>query len=198
MIKDAAAAAASGGITAATQAVTGALLGVVGKIFGKGPSVYDNAGPGVHAWFTAYAPQKFLDWVKTNAPGAFASIDQAKAIYAAWVWDFNRSIVNPNDPNFHGPLTSQAYAAMGIDYPATVAAMNLYGRGYTEAGKKTPDNIKMLPGGGTPQIPLVGVNAAKDIVAGGATTPNDAAVVKKLNSATDGGMDLSKLLPLLL
>jgi len=59
---------------------------LIGGAFGPGPSVYDNAGPNVHWWFTTYAPQAYLDWVvASNRNSLFASTAAAAQGYLVWM-----------------------------------------------------------------------------------------------------------------
>ena len=197
MSKEASAAISTGAAAAGTAAagpigaaVGEAVGGFIASLFGKKPSMWDAAGPGVHAWFTTHGPEKFLQWMKAKHPTQFGSLDEVKALYPVWLWEYNRSILNPDETNFVSSKINEVYAAMGIDYPATIARMKTHGRGYTAAGTVTPENIIMLPGGGTPQVPAVAVAQIKAIedkkATGASLTANEAAISKGIAKAAEG------------
>lgn len=86
--------AAAGAAIAGVGAVAGAIISaatyvitaLIGGRFGPGPSIYDNAGPNVHWWFTNYAPQEYLDWVlSTGRMEVFASRQAAAQGYLVWL-----------------------------------------------------------------------------------------------------------------
>lgn len=178
---------AAGG--AAGSAIASGIIGVVNNIFGGGPSRWDNAGPGVHDWFTKYGPQAFLDWMAANAPDKFGSLDQVKALYAVWVWNTSRSLIGPSQSNFFVPITTpQAYAAIGINYQATVD--NAMAKGLS-LSNMSPANVIMLNGQGTPQVPKPAVqflqNSRDKQVSGKPLTRDEKGAVDALNKAAGGG-----------
>lgn len=94
-------------------------------LFGPGPSQWDNAGPGVHQWFTSYGPQAFLDWMRANRPNAFGSLDGVFALYALWRKMVGWPAILPRNGapgGYSANVTPQAYAAMGMDYAAMIQA----------------------------------------------------------------------------
>lgn len=197
-------AAAAGPIGAA---LGGALGNIVAGLFGgnkqtpKASTLEEQlatAGPGVFAWVKAYAPIVFVDWMFKNHPERFGSVPEVQALYAAWAYGFNGSIVNPDNPNFGGPSLSSAYAAMGIDYPATVRKASEAG-GYPANLNRARELglVVMLPGSGTPSTPLSAVEELKRVQANGANTPGETNMMKDLGKAA-GGFDLSTIIPLLL
>lgn len=70
-------------------AAIGALLFGLGQLF-KGGGVAEEwagSGPGVHAYASALMPEAFAGgngWCRTNAPGAFASVDLMQKAFLAW------------------------------------------------------------------------------------------------------------------
>lgn len=183
--------------------LAGNVLNALG--IGGGPSRWANAGPGVHEWFTAYGPQAFLDWMAAQHPDGFGSVDKVKGFYAAWAYGYNKSIVNPDAPDyFSATATPAVYEAMGIDYPATVAAIYRLSAGFTGAGS-TPGAIVMRVNQGTPTVPRPAVDQIQAILdkqaAGAPLTPSERQVLANMNGgrgANQAGMGLGVVALLIL
>lgn len=122
-----------GGIINQAVGEFNALISLVDNFNGNGPSFWDDAGEGVHDWFTRYAPQAFLDWMKDQHSDKFGSVDAALALMPQWfrtrpygidylIRPSDHYSVTPSRWWYSAPLTQQAYAAMGIDYYASLAA----------------------------------------------------------------------------
>lgn len=118
------------GVSAALPGVTQIAVDLIGKLFGGKTSQWADAGPGVHELFHKegtglfkWDGQAFLDWLRANAPGAFASVDTVVAQYPVFHFAKN-TMVRPEDPEYqrYQSVIRQAYKTLGIDYDATNAA----------------------------------------------------------------------------
>jgi len=99
---------------------------------------WQNAGPGVHDWFTKYGPQDFLDWMDKNFPNDFTSVQRVKDLLVLWLadspWGWKPTFLAPNGfgigytgvdvgAQWYTPNTPEQYRLLGIDYAATNAAI---------------------------------------------------------------------------
>lgn len=189
-------------------ALGGALGNIVGGLFGgnKDKPVAStleeqlkDAGPGVFSWVKTYAPIVFVEWVFKNHPNSFGSVAELQALYAAWAYGFNGSVVNPDNANFGGLSLSVPYAAMGIDYGATVNKARAAG-GYPSNLNRARELglVVMVPGGGAPGAPLPAVNELKRIEEQGAQTAAERAIDRNLGKAAGGySFNFATIIPLL-
>jgi hypothetical protein len=173
MLTAAATGAAAGVGIAGVGAVLGAVIAVgiylVGALFGGNrPSRWDNAGPGVHAWFTNYGPQAYLYWVEsTGNTGVLASVKDAVKGMIVWRLTVHNNVLFNAGAWYNGindetyilqayrgtdaglpyeaayQLVAQIYADMGVDWSATVGD---YVNGTAYDGTLRMINRKFLPG----------------------------------------------------
>lgn len=122
----AAAGSAIPGIGTVAGAVIAAVVYVVsafiGGAFGPGPSIYDNAGPNVHYWWTNYAPQALLDWAQAN--GTFNNLIAAQAAsaqgYLVWLLEVHNWVAMPPPWSWQASVGYQLgnppYSRIDADY----------------------------------------------------------------------------------
>jgi len=150
----AAAGAPLGGVGAPVGAVIAVAITIVGKLFGGNrPSIWDNAGSGVHWWFTNYGRQAYLDWIiSTGNTGVFRSVQDSAKGYIVWLLTYERNLLMPppaaaysgrmdwdyiydatglTDYQAKWDWISALYADFGIDYAATVDLWTANGRSST-------------------------------------------------------------------
>lgn len=160
-LASAAAGAAAGSAIPGLGTVAGAIIAVgvyvVKWITGRAnQSQWDNAGPGVHWWFTNYAPQAYLDYLHANnATGVFASVaDSAKGLIVYWLtidnyvlWPEHKYYANRFDLDYVWDATGlegeqkmawlrKLYDDLGVDWDATIDLWNAQGRTSTLMMKK--------------------------------------------------------------
>lgn len=186
-------------------AAVGAALGqAVGAAFGGKPSLWKDAGPDVHGWFTNgnkdkggadwNGGQEVLDWMRANHPQMFGSLDMAKAGRMLYYFQKDRTILHPNDPPQNFPEGSKEgarkfYASIGVDWDRTVERIASSPRGWH--GKPDLSEIVMLPGQGTPIAPKPAVTriiAAGDRLRNGATTKGDRAILDAARPKSGGDL----------
>lgn len=148
------------GVGAVLGAIAGALIVTIGwlvdKIFGHRPSRWDNAGPGVHWWYTNYAPNNFLGWVDAQGEsvGILSSIEASARALLVWHLQTNNKVLwwghetvtsgRPDaayafhamegDSLYQGEARAKAYLQtfydnLGIDWQATQALYDSEGPG---------------------------------------------------------------------
>lgn len=128
----------------------------LGGIFsGSSNSRWTNAGPGVHAWFSSYGPQAFLDWMDANYPNGFQDMDTVRKLLVVWLagkpwggrstmlfsdgWGIGYSGVDIGR-NWWDPVVDTVYQQMGVDIQASKEEMLRAGRNdmalavYTDGG----------------------------------------------------------------
>ena len=152
---------------------------------GSHPKEWANAGPGVHDWFTQNGEQEFLDWMRSNHPTQFDSLDHVKAMRYAWAFGKDHGdLNNTQNPTYQlssGQLMNAAMAALGVDYTATLTKAVADGQNVNNIPAR---DVVMLPFGGTPQLPapaanIIG-NAAAAVQNGTATAQQQALVNQAL------------------
>lgn len=153
-------AAVGSGIPAIGTAI-GAVVGAVAAAsswiiaqFGGGPSFWEGAGEDVHWWFTNYAPEAYLAWLRAQNLNPYGGVQESARCLLLWnlqqngrvVWPGHRTInaahddesfvlhafQGPNGPwNYEGAYAAVArtYADLGVDFHATVAMYNAEGMG---------------------------------------------------------------------
>lgn len=172
-----AAGAAAGPVGAA---IGGAISNFLTNAFGGGPSAWDDAGPGVHEWFTVHGEQAFLDWMRDKHPDGFGSVDTVVGLNALWLAE-QRKLIRPGEFQMvqNGPAVMAAYQAMGVDYQATNAANQV---------PNAPINFVFLPNV-DPQMPpgaAAGLNnLANKIDAGEPLTPGETILANDVADADD-------------
>jgi hypothetical protein len=116
-------------------AVIGAVAYVIQWAVNRPPTAWASAAPGVHAWFTEYGPQEYLNWVRAENTallgGTVADLVKGLALY--WIETYgavitDRGTIYPGVPNAvyfqqvgGADVLAQLYLPMGIDYPKTRA-----------------------------------------------------------------------------
>lgn len=125
--------AAAGGIGAPIGAAVAVLIVLVTQ-FTSGPAdpyqdMWDNAGNGVHAWFTHFGPVEFLDWCKANNPGALASVTDVNRTLCMWWVERYGTVLVPG-MKFYSGKPDNAYlnllrpysfgAGYGSSYDSTI------------------------------------------------------------------------------
>lgn len=115
------------GVGAINGAIAGACMYVVSQWFGGGGTRrWDNAGSGVHYWFTNYAPQSYLDWLdSTGNQGVLASVHQsASGLVAYWLTASNLMLRPPPHAIYNGRFDYDyiADAMYGLDRAGMAAA----------------------------------------------------------------------------
>lgn len=104
----------------------GASVGqTVANFFNGGGSQWSSAGPGVHAWFTAYGPQAFLDWMRQFNPDKFGNLDTVKGLQQVWIFQTFQHFNHLKNPN-HALSTGWAgwrsfFAELGVDLDRSIA-----------------------------------------------------------------------------
>lgn len=210
--------AAAGPIGAAIGGALGNVIAGALNIGGGAPGSFSwNKYPAeVKAWHQANSPQAFHDWMKANHPDAYSSLSSVKALYPAWAWtQSGGSIVSPDFPQWYDATeTPRAYVAMGVDYPATVAACKAKGLkvgpedGSVPPGFGFPHGcyhearergaVVMLPSGGSPKAPAVAVAEldalAEKVKNGQPLTPAEQRTWNATKKAAGEGVDLGTVL----
>ena len=174
----------------AGQAAVGNFVqGIIDDIFGRRPSRWDNAGAGVHDWFTPYGEEAYLVWLTAKHPNAFGSLDSVKAFRYLWTMigaPGNQPPIAPGffrqiyDPNYRLPTDAamnNLAAAMGIDLPASIIKHTQNGYPNTPQALNTlnPDLLVYIPGFG--QQVDDRLNVVLDDIASGKPLDDDAADV---------------------
>jgi hypothetical protein len=160
LLAAAASGAAAGAAVPGVGAVAGAIIMVGVYIVRQwfagqaNNSQWANAGPGVHYWFTNYAPQGFMSYVEDNdVRSVFGSVQESAKALLMW-WATNESLVMTyNNTSYAGryamdyvrdasgittegeagvaALTAwaeQFYGNLGVDWSATNADWSVNGR----------------------------------------------------------------------
>lgn len=149
---------------------------------------WQNAGPGVHAWFTQWGPQSFLDYMDANHPDGFSSLEQVLTYMPAWaltnpngsaflIMRNGYGISDPRAPYWYILLTEDAYRDLGIDYQATAARIIADGR--NNLTEKAPI---LLPNGVIPQSVYDAAQRAADAANAGTATTDQADLLAALLS----------------
>jgi hypothetical protein len=152
--------------TAIGSALGGLLGGAIGG--GKGPARnLNDASPEIKKWFADTGAGAFASYLMQNKPEAFSmTIDEILPLFYAWLLSTRKSVAwwtrdgNPRNPIAYRPgLTESAWAALGVDFDKSVLAYQS-----TPSDQRTFENVYvMLPGGGTPTLPTVGLDALQNI-----------------------------------
>lgn len=124
-----------GGAGAIVGAVLGGVLYLVQAISANQvPTLWQDAAPGVHDWFTDRGPQEFLDWVRTEQPALLGTdvptLVKALALY--WLEKYGyvlttaaRSFYSGIPDNVYvqdmggAAVAATVYEPMGVDYVKT-------------------------------------------------------------------------------
>jgi len=172
-------------------------------IFGGGPSRWENAGQGVHEWFTQFGEQAFLDWMDATHPDKFGSLETVKALHYVWtvtVADVNAPapytgmINNLAQPNYmlSAPRMNELFATMGIDLPASVARQFASSDpGYAPNTVLRP-NIVAIPGFG--QVVNNAIDDTIDAIGSGdALTAEQIAIAEALKDESDAAARKDKI-----
>jgi hypothetical protein len=173
---------------------------IVGKLFGAGGQgkTWDKKPQDVSQWATKYAPEAFIQWMKTNHPTSFGDLDAIKALQYTWAdgGGPNAAFLFTNDPNFwiggSKAKTNEFFTSLGIDLPAS-QAHNLARGG---DGNRISATLDAIPSAGGPSKAVVDElqNIKDKAAAGKPLTPAEKAAMKDI-----GGKDLgSSIVPLLL
>lgn len=163
-------------------AITHALGGLVGQLFGHSNNPERNAPQDVKDWIHYHAPNIYMDWYRPNV-GDFSSTQKLKVMYAPWAWAHDKSLINPNNKDFYiQGDTERAYDAIGIDYQATVG--NALAKGIS-LNEMDPKNVIMRGGGGNAAAPAPALDAIRKAVAagrgGGRVTPTQAKILDSID-----------------
>jgi len=131
----AAAGAPIAGVGAVVGAVAGAVMYAVQFFTGGVARDWVDAAPGVHDWFTAYGPEAFLQWVRSERPELLSTNPQelTRALLLWWLERDGVVITDaPGRSHYNGipdfvyyNMAGQydalitLYLPLGIDYPRT-------------------------------------------------------------------------------
>ena len=148
----------------AGQAAVGNFVqGVIDGLFGKRPSRWENAGAGVHDWFTPYGEEGYLRWLTEKHPDAFGSLESVKAFRYLWTYigapmnvggeipkGYFRQIYDGNYRLSTDAAMNGLAAAMGIDLPASIVKHTQNGYPNTPQALNTlnPEFLVYIPGFG--------------------------------------------------
>lgn len=176
--------AAAGPVGAAIAAAVG---NVIRNIFGGGPSMWDQAGPGVHEYVTAHE-QAFLDWMKATHPDGFGTLNGVKAFHTLWRFlkadavapaPYTGMINGLNDPDaLPLPQLAEVFAGLGIDLMASLAKQRAADPGSTGNTILAPNIVRTT----APTTPLV-VEEMQRIVNERPKTPGEQQVVDNLQKS---------------
>lgn len=186
----------------------GSLIGQVVKGWSIGHSAgykrWEDAGAGVHDWFTNYGRQAFLDWMDANHPDGFGSIDEVLSYLPAWAFTVTVGdawIVYPGGWGYYQPdlashwykegITEAAYKALGIDYAATFAKMQAINRNNVT---QAPESVVYLPGGAIAETASVIAQDAVDAMNSGNASGDDVTMVSELIADGVAWMDAAGVL----
>ena len=190
---------------AAANAAAG-IVQTIASLFGgddDGPAVtLGQASPELQAWFADTGGSQFAEYLTTAKPEAFGwTVEQVLPLFWAWLFTSGRSIgwwtrggrtmAALRDPRaYRAGLTEQAYAAMGVNYE--LSAANWLSNEYHGTGGGTRwVGWVMLPGGGTPEVPSVGSEAAQDNPVGLPPPPSQG---KRMEISTGGMIAIGALI----
>lgn len=162
---------------------------------------WENAGPGVHDWFTQSGRQAFLDWMDAHHPDGFGSIEEVKSYLPFWAFTLtvgDAFMIFPDGWGYYQPalaaqwyaegITEAAYKTMGIDYAATFAAMQAINRNNVT---QAPDSVVYLDTGYIPDTSAVIAQDAVDAMNSGQASAKDLQLIQDLMSAGVAWMDPS-------
>jgi len=139
-------------------AVIAGFVQSVFDMFSGGPSEWENAGEGVHAWYTQNGEEELKHWARANYPASFGSVDNAKAIRMLWIFlgaptrtgSFlvaeKGTIQGLAEPRYMLSTMAKAtdfWASLGVDLPRTIT--NREAQGGTIAWIP-PNHIVPIPG----------------------------------------------------